>query len=340
MMKRLSIRTRIAASFFLAITLTLLGLGAYLLWFFYDNTVSTQRQMLTGAAHMLEETIDLSMSDKLLDDTLKDISPTLPIRITVIRTDGTVIADSEEDPAKMENHSDRPEIVALLTSEDSSAFRHSSTMHEYQLYTAVPIIRDGESLGFVRTSTSIVPIQASFHIIKITIIGALLAALLLTLLFSIWLAKRYGRPIEEITSCAEKIADGDLSSRVYIDTGDELETLAHTLNDLTSHLSDTLQEAYHSLAKLTLVLQNMDNAVIVLTPTYLITDANKRAEELFGTAGSLRGALATDIVNNVHFDAALKEAVHTRSPQSLDLPRYRPHIPRILCADLLGGRKA
>lgn len=318
-MKRLSIRTRIATSFFLAITLTLLGLGTYLLWFFYDHTVSTQKQMLAGAAHTLEETLDLSMSDSALDDTLKDLAPTLPVRITIIRTDGTVIADSEEDPAAMENHADRPEIVALLADKDGSAFRHSTTTQEYRLYTAVPIIRDGRQIGFVRTSCSAVPIDASYHIIKSTIIGALIAASLLTLLFSFWLAKRYSRPIEEITSCAERIADGDLTARVRIDTGDELEVLAHTLNDLTSHLSDTLQEAYHSLAKLTLVLQNMDNAVIVATPTYHITDANKRAEELFGKKGSLHGALAPDIVDSVLFDAALKEVVHTRAPQSLDL---------------------
>src|SRR6187402_1897547 len=33
-------------------------------------------------------------------------------RFTVLAADGTVLADSHEDPAHMENHADRPEIVA------------------------------------------------------------------------------------------------------------------------------------------------------------------------------------------------------------------------------------
>lgn len=337
MMKQWNIRTRIATSFFLAITLTLLALGTYLLWFSYQNTVETQKEMLTDTARTLEETLDFSMSDQELDDTMKALSPTLPIRITIIRTDGTVIADSEEDPAVMENHAGRPEIVSLLTESDSASFRHSTTTQEYRLYTAVPIIRNGKQLGFIRTSCSIVPIQDNYRIIKTAIIGALLAASLLTLLLSFWLAKLYSRPIEEITSCAEKIAAGDLSSRVHINTGDELEVLAHTLNNLTSHLDDTIQEAYHSLAKLTLVLQNMDNAVIVLTPAYLITDANKRAEELFGLSRPLCGLFARDAITSHQFDTALNEAVRTQSSQSFDLSLSlggTDHTFHVFCAPI------
>src|SRR5690349_3943499 len=36
-------------------------------------------------------------------------------RVTLVRPDGVVIGDSEEDPTRMENHAGRPEVVQALS---------------------------------------------------------------------------------------------------------------------------------------------------------------------------------------------------------------------------------
>src|SRR5438045_3925739 len=45
---------------------------------------------------------------------VNDLGSALACRITVIRPDGVVIADNEANPAKMENHRFRPEVIDAL----------------------------------------------------------------------------------------------------------------------------------------------------------------------------------------------------------------------------------
>src|SRR5262245_33927010 len=63
-------------------------------------------------------------------------------RLTVIGQDGQVIADSEAEPSKMENHGGRAEFVEALAGKRGSATRHSATTGVDYLYVAIPI-RDG-----------------------------------------------------------------------------------------------------------------------------------------------------------------------------------------------------
>ncbi|MBP2661959.1 MAG: multi-sensor signal transduction histidine kinase, partial [Firmicutes bacterium] len=88
--------------------------------------------------------------------------------------------------------------------------------------------------------------------------------------------------MEEITAAACDIANGNLDRRLHVRTGDELELLAHTLNNLTSNLDDKINETIAETKKLDLILQHMDNAVILLDRYGKITTANKMARDIFG----------------------------------------------------------
>lgn len=58
-------------------------------------------------------------------------------RVTLVADDGTVLYDSDESPADMANHADRPEIAEALADGDGISERSSSTMGETMLYNAV-----------------------------------------------------------------------------------------------------------------------------------------------------------------------------------------------------------
>ena len=66
------------------------------------------------------------------------------LRITLIAQDGTVIADSEVDPATLENHLGREEVDSALQGENGEAQRMSSTDDTSRLYVAVPATYQGE----------------------------------------------------------------------------------------------------------------------------------------------------------------------------------------------------
>ena len=58
-------------------------------------------------------------------------------RVTLIGVDGTVLADSEENPAKMDNHAGRPEIRDALEHGSGRAVRYSATLGHDLLYLAI-----------------------------------------------------------------------------------------------------------------------------------------------------------------------------------------------------------
>lgn len=66
------------------------------------------------------------------------------LRITLIAQDGTVIADSEVDPATLENHLGREEVDSALQGKNGEAQRLSSTDDTSRLYIAVPATYQGE----------------------------------------------------------------------------------------------------------------------------------------------------------------------------------------------------
>jgi signal transduction histidine kinase/putative methionine-R-sulfoxide reductase with GAF domain len=67
----------------------------------------------------------------------------------------------------------------------------------------------------------------------------LLAGLLLAFLAGLALARRMVVPIEALRAGAARIGGGDLGQRIAVNTGDELEALAHQFNDMAGQLRES-----------------------------------------------------------------------------------------------------
>ena len=100
------------------------------------------------AADLLSHT-PLSVSE--LDAEADRLGALTGTRVTLIAPDGQVVGDSSETPegvAAMDNHAQRPEVVAARASGLGRARRHSDTLGIDMLYVAVPV--QHPPLGFVR----------------------------------------------------------------------------------------------------------------------------------------------------------------------------------------------
>jgi len=58
------------------------------------------------------------------------------VRVTLIANDGKVLADSDENPARMENHRERPEIRTAFSAGSGRAVRYSATLKHDLVYIA------------------------------------------------------------------------------------------------------------------------------------------------------------------------------------------------------------
>lgn len=312
MLKR-GIKLRLTVSYLLLILFTMPSLSGYLLYYFYQHNLEILTSNLLTHAQVAEHFLESYMTgpnEKAhIDDQIKELAVKNHLRITVISNSGDVIADSWENPATMENHLNRPEVSASLAGTQGTSIRYSTTETQNMLYVAIPIRHGNEIVGAVRISSTLAAIDAGFNQVKSTLLAAILLTSLSAILLSIWLARKYTAPLEEITAAASEIADGNLDRRLHIRTGDELEILAHTINNLTSNLDDKINESLAETKKLALILQHMDNAVILLDRYGKVTTANKMARDTFSINDLMLNQHNMQVLGYSQLDRAVHQTI-------------------------------
>ncbi|WP_177505229.1 sensor histidine kinase [Anaerosinus sp.] len=322
-MINIGIKNRITYSFLLLVITSLTLLGFYLLHYFYTQNLENKTQHLITNAKIIELTLeqDLYNQDKrsYIETEIRRISNTVNLRITILDAQGYVLADSWESPPTLDNHLNRSEIQGALSKEYATSTRYSDTLGQNMLYVAIPVYKNNEFMGIVRTATTLTPIENNYETIKQVILSALLCTSLLSILLGIWLTHKNTKPILYMTTQAKKIANGDLSTRIELHSKDELGLLANTINQLTSSLEEKLHQINTEAKKLSLILENMDNAVILLDASGNVIDANKQAKLIFQIKSDLFGKHSISVIGSSLLTQAANEVLHSLQPQNINI---------------------
>ncbi|HWR06416.1 ATP-binding protein [Sporomusa sp.] len=318
-----NLRNRLVVSFLALILFTLTALGSYILWFFYQHNIASLNTAMLNQGKIIEELIYRDMSGPIqkaqIDEKIKELSSRIDLRVTVIDTTGAVIADSQQNPSLMENHSNRPEIADALSGKNGYTIRTSATQDKSLLYVSTPIFFHNEITGVVRVAMPLDHVDAGYRKILSALLAASLLTSLVAIIFSLALANKYTRPLESIINTANDIAKGQLNKRVFIKTGDELEILAHSINNLTSSLEDKVNDAIAEHRKLQLILQNMGDAVILLDRFGKVTTANNMALTIFGITDQMLGQHNIQVIGNSLLDQAVQETILRKKNKIIDL---------------------
>jgi two-component system phosphate regulon sensor histidine kinase PhoR len=103
---------------------------------------------------------------------------------------------------------------------------------------------------------------------------------LLALLLAFWLAQRIAHPLQDLTKAAEQIGQGNFSSKVYANNGDEVGQLTQAFNQMTDRLASQFAQLEEDRQQLRTVLSGMVEGVIALDAGQRILFANERAAQL------------------------------------------------------------
>jgi two-component system phosphate regulon sensor histidine kinase PhoR len=327
------IRARLIASFLLLVGATLLALGGYILWFFHDyNTERLTGNLLTEAKiaeQLLLPYMRTPSRKSAIEAHVKELAAKVEHRITIIDKNGVVLADSWENPATMENHHDRPEVRAAIAGEQGTAIRYSTTLDENMLYVATPIRDAAETFGVVRVAATLAYVEAGYSRISSVLLIAFFVTSLFGVLLSFRLARKYTAPLETITRVARLMGQGRLDKRIHISTGDEIEVLGHTLNNLAASLDDKINEIVAEKRKLELILANMDNAVVLLDRYGRVTDVNGLAAAVFGIAPAMIGQHNIQVIGHSALEKAVRETVDEGRSRHIDLKTNFSGVKRV-----------
>jgi two-component system, OmpR family, phosphate regulon sensor histidine kinase PhoR len=200
------------------------------------------------------------------------------IRVTIISTDGTVLADSQNNPASMKNHLDRPEISAALSGRIGSDRRTSATEGVAQLYVAVPATLGGRSIA-LRVSRSMAEIDSIARTSRGIGIWLLIAALLIAVAIATWASGAASRPIRDLSATAKKMAAGNLTVEIPPMPAD-LQALAGALESLRKQMRSRLGALEAEQRTLRTALDGLSDAVFLLEGS-TIRYANNAAGRIF-----------------------------------------------------------
>ena len=136
-------------------------LGFYLIQITRDLYLTGAEAQLLGQARLAAGVTVARWDDRAaLAGLAKELAAEAGNRVTIIAGDGTVLGDSEVDPATMENHANRPEVREVLASQGGLSVRYSATTGREFVYAAVPIVRDGAIVGVARVAQPLDRINA------------------------------------------------------------------------------------------------------------------------------------------------------------------------------------
>ncbi len=189
-----------------------------------------------------------------------DVARAAVARATVIAGDGTVLADTRANSAEMENHATRPEFIAALHGKIGSATRTSHTVGIPFLYVAAPMPG-----GAVRLAYPLASIQQAARRIRLHLLWASLAALLLATILVAVLARLISRRLQRIVVFADRIAAGDLSARIENSSGDEFAHVASALDATARQLERSFAAVETGRKEMEALLNSMQDAVLAVS---------------------------------------------------------------------------
>ncbi|MBU4259161.1 MAG: cell wall metabolism sensor histidine kinase WalK, partial [Proteobacteria bacterium] len=291
--------------------------------FFLERTAAD----LKSRAHLLEEQVGnyiVSLNGMSVDSICKSAGRQSSTRITVILSSGKVVGDSEEVPENMDNHANRFEVSEALRGEVGTSIRYSKTLKHEMMYVAIPLKRNNNILGVLRTSIPVTSIYDELQSIQIQIaFGGLLIALFAAGV-SLFISKRISKPIEEIKKGAERFARGDLNYRMPVSDTEEIRGLAEAMNQMAIQLDDRIKTVIKQRNELEAVLSSMKEGVIAVDLDEIIISINQSAASMFkSSASDLEQRSIQEAIRNPDLQKIVKSALSNGEHSQGDIVLYQ-----------------
>ena len=286
-----SIRWRIATTFIVLIIVCIGGLSAYLVHFVRVNYLSNLESQLTSQAQLIGDAsksylvgsglVPDRQTQEDVDALAKRLGKQIDARITIIDKGGVVLGDSDKNPAAMENHGNRPEVIEALSLGVGSSIRYSTTLGCDMMYVAVPVTVNKEIVGISRVSLPLTEINKSLGHISRTIIGGAAIAAVIAILLAIQISKTTTEPVKKLTQMSKRIAEGELDQKIQVTSRDEIGDLAGAFNRMAAKLKEMLGLLTSERDRMSAILSSMADGILVVDGESKVIMVNQAAKRMF-----------------------------------------------------------
>ena len=289
---------RIFGGAFIVSLVAIISAVAMVLGVAYTKEQQLFKRQLEQQAMLLAATMENTSPDDDVESLRKlshDIHGTFENRITYIGQDGTVLFDNEADPATMENHLDREEVVAAKQSGTGTAIRESYTMSEMTVYCA-------RVIGYgciVRVAGTMDTVAARIAGMWWEVLLVVIIAAMVSLGVAAIVARVVVNPINSI----------DLKNPDIGESYSEIAPLLHRISEQNREIDQQIAELTRSRKEFSLITENMSEGFIIIDSRTEVLSYNTAALKILGSdfTGSSRSVLVLN--RSEAFRSAVEDAL-------------------------------
>jgi signal transduction histidine kinase len=237
-----SLRARLLAAFAYVLVLVIVALLVPLALNLSRRVDAEIRSEARGQAQLVAASASGRLDERgELERLASDSARDLRGRVIVVGERGRLLVDSESAVPAGTSYASRPEIAAALRGKATQGERHSDSLDQDLLFTAVPVVSAGRREGAVRVTQSVDAVNGEVRSDMLALIGVAAVVLLLGLGLAWLLAGSLARPLRGLAGTARQVAGGDLDARAREEGSSEQREVAAAFNHMTGQLARALR---------------------------------------------------------------------------------------------------
>lgn len=125
--------------------------------------------------------------------------------------------------------------------------------------------------------------------------------------------------LEQLSATVARWAAGDLTSRVYLDSADPLDALAHDMNRVAEALAERTADLTRDNQQLEAILSSMQNGIVIFDRALYITLINRAALALFGLKEEQAiGRHVLEVIRAAPIERALQAVTRSGRPEVVE----------------------
>jgi two-component system phosphate regulon sensor histidine kinase PhoR len=218
-------------------------------------------------------------------------------RITMIGASGWVVADSEREVIKMDNHLNRSEVQEARIKGKGEAIRYSRTLGVDMLFIAIAIREGSEIDGYIRVARPLYEVKKAVDQLHGHIFQNILIVVISSLLIAFLFSRKIMAPIEKVERFTQKVCRGELPGTLLVESNDEIGRLAKNINCMVEEHQEKIRSVYEEKGKLESAFASMTEGVLVLDSQDRIELMNR------GLKNILRDEYTSDIIGKTPLEA-------------------------------------
>ncbi len=266
---------------FIKIIIITLGISALIFSYFFTNySLKQTENEMRYCLNMIDYIFDYSGD---LQTQAEEINPFVlgkHSRITIIDSEGRVVADTAAETEGAENHTDREEIKSALETGSGISVRKSKTLGRELLYYAL-VSKDGNYI--LRLAVPYNGKTAFITALFLSVAVSILLAILVAYVIARRISRSITKPLSEISTELLKVKDGGEGLKFKSCKYDEINNIAEATEILTARIDKTIEKLREEKNKVEFILDNMSDGIIFIDDKSNVININKAAGEMLGS---------------------------------------------------------